>query len=139
MEYSLLYRWTPERRQLDYLRWVGASDDTAKEVQLFGLAGWLTERYRVLSERWYRENRKLATRKALVSSALSFIGTCGYYAAYVVIIARAVAGAHHARLAHVSRGVVLARSAISFSGSCSARAPSTSKGSTCATCSCSSR
>jgi ATP-binding cassette, subfamily B, bacterial len=93
MEYSLLYRWTPERRQLDYLRWVGASDATAKEVQLFGLAGWLTERYRVLSERWYRENRKLATRKALVSSALSFIGTGGYYAAYVVIIARAVTGA----------------------------------------------
>src|SRR5574338_780569 len=53
MEYSLLFRWTPERRQLDYLRWVGASDDTAKEVQLFGLAGWLTERYRVLSSRWY--------------------------------------------------------------------------------------
>jgi ATP-binding cassette subfamily B protein len=93
MEYSLLYRWTPERRQLDYLRWVGASDATAKEVQLFGLAGWLTERYRVLSERWYRENRTLATRKALVSSALSFIGTGGYYAAYVVIIARAVTGA----------------------------------------------
>src|SRR4051794_3755614 len=92
MEYSLLFRWTPERRQLDYLRYVGASDDTAKEVQLFGLAGWLTERYRVLSERWYRENRKLATRKAVVSSALSFIGTVGYYAAYIVIIARAIAG-----------------------------------------------
>ena len=92
MEYSLLFRWTPERRQLDYLRWVGASDDTAKEVQLFGLAGWLTERYRVLSERWYAENRKLATRKAVVSSALSLIGTVGYYAAYIVIIARAIAG-----------------------------------------------
>ncbi len=92
MEYSLLFRWTPERRQLDYLRWVGASDDTAKEVQLFGLAGWLTERYRVLSDRWYAENRKLATRKAVVSSALSFIGTVGYYAAYIVIIARAIAG-----------------------------------------------
>jgi ATP-binding cassette subfamily B protein len=93
MEYSLLFRWTQERRQLDYLRYVGASVDTAKEVQLFGLAGWLTERYRVLSERWYRENRKLATRKAIVSSLLSFIGTAGYYTAYVVIIARAVAGA----------------------------------------------
>jgi ATP-binding cassette subfamily B protein len=92
MEYSLLFRWTPERRQLDYLRWVGASDDTAKEVQSFGLAGWLTERYRVLSERWYRENRKLAIRKAFVSSGLSFIGTAGYYGAYIVIIARAVAG-----------------------------------------------
>jgi ATP-binding cassette subfamily B protein len=93
MEYSLLFRWTPERRQLDYLRYVGASDDTAKEVQLFGLAGWLTERYRVLSERWYAENRKLATKKAVVSSALSFIGTLGYYGAYIVIIARAIAGA----------------------------------------------
>ncbi len=92
MEYSLLFRWTPERRQLDYLRWVGASDDTAKEVQLFGLAGWLTERYRVLSDRWYAENRKLATRKAVVSSALSLVGTLGYYAAYIVIIARAIAG-----------------------------------------------
>ena len=93
MEYSLLFRWTPERRQLDYLRWVGASNETAKEVQLFGLAGWLTERYRVLSERWYRENRKLATRKALVSSALSLIGTLGYYTAYIVIIARTITGA----------------------------------------------
>ena len=92
MEYSLLFRWTPERRQLDYLRWVGASDDTAKEVQLFGLAEWLTERYRALSDRWYAENRKLATRKAVVSSVLSFIGTIGYYAAYIVIIARAIAG-----------------------------------------------
>ena len=92
MEYSLLFRWTPERRQLDYLRWVGASDDTAKEVQSFGLAGWLTERYRVLSERWYSENRKLAVRKAVVSSGLSCIGTAGYYGAYIVIIARAVAG-----------------------------------------------
>jgi ATP-binding cassette subfamily B protein len=92
MEYSLLFRWTPERRQLDYLRWVGASDDTAKEVQSFGLAGWLAERYRVLSDRWYAENKKLATRKAVVSSALSFIGTAGYYAAYVVIIARAIGG-----------------------------------------------
>jgi ATP-binding cassette subfamily B protein len=26
LQYSLLYRWTPERRQLDYLRYVGASD-----------------------------------------------------------------------------------------------------------------
>jgi len=92
MEYSLLFRWTPERRQLDYLRWVGASDDTAKEVQLFGLAGWLTDRYRVLSDRWYQENRKLAVRKAIVSSGLSFIGTAGYYAAYIVIIARAITG-----------------------------------------------
>ncbi len=91
--YSLLYRWTPERRQLDYLRFVGASDRTAKEVQMFGLAGWLTERYRVLSERFYDENRRLSIRRAVVSTALSVVGTLGYYAAYAIILVRAVEGA----------------------------------------------
>jgi ATP-binding cassette, subfamily B, bacterial len=90
--YSLLYRWTPERRQLDYLRYVGASDKTAKEVQMFGLAPWLTERYRVLSNRFYEENKRLSIRKGLVSGALSIVGTLGYYAAYAIILVRAVRG-----------------------------------------------
>jgi ATP-binding cassette subfamily B protein len=92
LSYSLLFRWTPQRRQLDYVRFVGASDRTAKEVQSFGLAPWLISRYRVLSERFYGENRSLAIKKAIVSSALSLVGTLGYYGAYVVVLVRAVAG-----------------------------------------------
>jgi len=91
--YSLLFRWTPERRQLDYLRFVGASDRTAKEVQSFGLAPWLTERYRVLSDRFYEENRQLSIRRGVISAALSVLGTLGYYAAYVIVLLRAVSGA----------------------------------------------
>jgi len=90
--YSLLFRWTPERRQLDYLRYVGASDKTAKEVQMFGLAPWLTERYRDLSQRFYEENRSLSIRRSVVSALLSILGTVGYYAAYIVILLRAVHG-----------------------------------------------
>jgi ATP-binding cassette, subfamily B, bacterial len=90
--YSLLFRWTPERRQLDYLRYVGASDKTAKEVQMFGLAPWLTERYRDLSQKFYEENRNLSIRRGVVSALLSILGTVGYYAAYVVILIRAVKG-----------------------------------------------
>jgi ATP-binding cassette subfamily B protein len=90
--YSLLFRWTPERRQLDYLRYVGASDKTAKEVQMFGLAPWLTERYRDLSQRFYEENRSLSLRRGIVSALLSILGTIGYYSAYVVILIRAVKG-----------------------------------------------
>src|SRR5450830_1276462 len=90
--YSLLLRWTPERRQLDYLRYVGASDKTAKEVQMFGLAPWLTERYRDLSQRFYEENRSLSLRRGVVSALLSILGTIGYYSAYVVILIRAVKG-----------------------------------------------
>jgi len=75
--YSLLFRWTPERRQLDYLRYVGASDTTAKEVQMFGLAGWLTGKYAELAQRFYDENRRLSVRRAVnpawsdASSAIS--------------------------------------------------------------------
>jgi ATP-binding cassette subfamily B protein len=92
LEYSLMYRRTPERRQLDYIRYAGASDETAKEVQLFGLSPWLIDRYRTLSERFYKENKNLAVRKSLASAALSLIGTLGYYIAYVIILARAMQG-----------------------------------------------
>ena len=90
--YSLLFRWTPERRQLDYLRYVGASDKTAKEVQMFGLAPWITERYATLSQRFYEENRALSIRRGLVSALLSILGTIGYYAAYIIILIHAVRG-----------------------------------------------
>ena len=91
--YSLLYRWTPERRQLDYLRMVGASGGTAKEVQLFGLAPWLVGRYRALADRFDADNRRLAVRRAGVGAVLGLVSTGGYYGAYALVIARAVAGA----------------------------------------------
>jgi ATP-binding cassette subfamily B protein len=93
LSYSLLFRRTPERRELDYLRYVGASDKTAKEVQMFGLAAWLTDRYAALAQRYYEENRRLSIRKGFVSALLSLVGTLGYYGAYVTILLRAVAGA----------------------------------------------
>jgi ATP-binding cassette subfamily B protein len=93
LSYSLLFRWTPERRELDYLRYVGASDKTAKEVQMFGLAGWLSDRYAALAQRYYDENRRLSVRKGIVSALLSILGTLGYYAAYATILLNAVAGA----------------------------------------------
>jgi ATP-binding cassette subfamily B protein len=92
LSYSLLFKWTPERRELDYLRYVGASDKTAKEVQMFGLAGWLSDRYAVLAQRYYDENKRLSVRKGVVSALLSILGTLGYYGAYVAILLRAVAG-----------------------------------------------
>ena len=92
LEYSLLYRYTPERRRLDYLRYIGASDETAKEVQMFGLAPWLIQRFRIFSRKFYEENKRLSIRRSLVSTGLSIIGTAGYYSAYIIIIVRAVKG-----------------------------------------------
>jgi ATP-binding cassette, subfamily B, bacterial len=92
LEYSLLFRRTPERRQLDYLRYVGASDRPAKEVQLFGLAAWLVERYEKLSTRFYEENKQLTIRRSAVATLLSAVGLLGYYGAYAIILLRAVQG-----------------------------------------------
>ena len=90
--YSLLYSWTPERRQLDYLRYIGASDISAKELKLFGLSDFLVGRYDRLSQEFYEANKALAMRRSLVSSLLAAVGTLGYYAAYAVIIYLTVIG-----------------------------------------------
>ncbi len=92
LQYSLLYRRTPERRQLDYLRSLCAGDQTAKEVQMFGLGEWLLLRYRTLARRFFEENRRLAVQKGVAATGLSLLGTLGYYAAYAIILWRAFYG-----------------------------------------------
>jgi len=90
--YSLLFSWTPERRLLDYLRYVGASDEMAKEVKLFDLSDFLVGRYAKLSDEFYEANKRLAVRRNLVSTLFVTIGTLGYYAAYAVIVYLTVLG-----------------------------------------------
>lgn len=90
--YSLTRSWTPERRELDYLRYIGASDQMAKEVKIFNLSDFITQRFADLSDRYYHANRKIAIRRAAWGSALSAIGTLSYYGAYVFIITQAVGG-----------------------------------------------
>jgi ATP-binding cassette subfamily B protein len=90
--YSLSRSWTPERRELDYLRFVGASDETAKEVKIFGLSDFLIDRFRTLSWEYYLKNRSLAISRASWGTLLTALGTAGYYGAYVWIVMRAVNG-----------------------------------------------
>ncbi|MCW4454041.1 ABC transporter ATP-binding protein/permease [Flavobacterium sp. MXW15] len=90
--YSLNFQWTPERRQLEYLRQVGASVDTAKEVKIFNLHRFLIERYRILAERFYRANRALARKRAIWGTLLAALGTLGYYVAYGYIAWRTIRG-----------------------------------------------
>ena len=92
LSYSLLYRWTPERRELDYLRLLGASISTAKEVKLFGLGNFLIDRTEALFGRYFQENRKLAIQKAVTNAALNILPLAGYYGAYAVILYRTARG-----------------------------------------------
>lgn len=92
LAYSLMYQWTPERRELDYLRMLGASNNSAKEVKIFGLGDHLTERARQLFDRFYRDNRGLAIKRAVTGTLLNLLPTAGYYSAYAYILYRALTG-----------------------------------------------
>jgi len=93
LAYSVLYRRTPEKRQLDYLRWLGASAQSAKEVKIFGLGSHLAHQYHEVAEAIDAENKVLAIRRAMVGSALNLVSTGGYYGAYVVVLLKTLAGA----------------------------------------------
>ncbi len=91
--YAKNFRQTPARRQLDYLRIIGGSKEAAKELKLFGLSGFLTERFTRLSDQIYRENVELSGRRLRAGALLSILGTLGYYAAYAWVIWRTLIGA----------------------------------------------
>jgi ATP-binding cassette subfamily B protein len=90
--YALAFRLTPVKRQIDYLRFLGASKDSAKELKLFGLNRFLTDRFTELSDDVYRENVALAKRRLAATVFLSLITTLGYYSGYVYVIYETLAG-----------------------------------------------
>ena len=91
--YRINFQRTPERRQVDYLRYLGSSVETAKEVKLFGLDSFLVGRFESLSEAMYDDNRRLAVQRSLWGSVFAALSTLSYYAGYGVILWRTVDGA----------------------------------------------
>ena len=92
LSYSLSFQQTPARREMEYLRVVGGSKESAKELRLFGLASFLVERYSSLSTRIQRQTLRLARRRLFFGSLLSLLGMVGYYGTYAFVIYETVAG-----------------------------------------------
>ena len=105
--YAKNFRQTPVRRQLDYLRQVGGSKEAAKELKLFGLSQFLTQRFTKLSDGIYEENVALSRRKLIAGAFLSVIAFAGYYSAYVFVIWRTVTGAYSIGLWYLLSGAIL--------------------------------
>ena len=105
--YAKNFRQTPMRRQLDYLRILGGSKEAAKELKLFGLSGFLTERFARLSDQIYSENVELSRRRLLAGGLLSLLGTMGYYAAYVWVIWQTLTGALSVGTLYFLAGAIL--------------------------------
>jgi ATP-binding cassette, subfamily B, bacterial len=91
--YSLSVRQTPARRELDYLRILGTSKESAKELKLFGLGPFFSGRYQSISNEVHHQNVELAGRKLIWGSLLALLGTVGYYGTYAYGIYLTLAGA----------------------------------------------
>lgn len=83
---------SPETRRLNYLEYVLANDEHAKEVMLFGLGPLLLDRYRRLAWSFYDEDRKLGVRRAGWAWLLSLLGTGAFYACYGAMVLQAASG-----------------------------------------------
>ena len=91
--YALSRSQTPQRRELDYLRYIGASDETAKEIKMFSLSGFIVDRFKVLSDKFYIDNKRISVKRSLWGTFFALLGSLGYYGAYVFIIQQTVKGA----------------------------------------------
>lgn len=88
--YKLTSRMAPERRQLDYMRVIGASDVTAKEVKLFGLADFISRTFSTTANKYYQSIKKLTIKRSVWGATFNIIGVIAYYGAFVFIVLKAV-------------------------------------------------
>ena len=90
--YSLAHGITPIRRELDYLRILGSSKDSAKEVKMFGLGEYLCGRYAGLTGQIIQKNIHLTRRRLLWGSIFAMLGSAGYYASYAYLVWQTLRG-----------------------------------------------
>ncbi|HXV83632.1 MAG TPA: ABC transporter ATP-binding protein, partial [Candidatus Binatia bacterium] len=90
--FRLLSRRAPETRQVNYLSRLLTEDTSAKEVKLFNLGETLLARYMTLFEKFFREDKSLALRRAVAGFGLGLIATLGFYGSYAWIVWRTVQG-----------------------------------------------
>ncbi len=79
----------PEARKLNYLEWILTRDSHVKEVKLFGLAPLILGRYRLLFEKFFNEDRRLAVRRMAWGLALGLVSLAAFYGCYLLVAGRA--------------------------------------------------
>ncbi|HVI46725.1 MAG TPA: ABC transporter ATP-binding protein [Chitinophaga sp.] len=92
LSYKLSWGQTSGRRELDYIRYIGASDETAKEVKVFDLSNFLINRFKTISDTFYRDKKNLEQRHTVWGTLFAVLGSGGYYAAYLIIIFQTISG-----------------------------------------------
>lgn len=88
-----LYNWrSPDRRKMAYMEYVLANDSHAKEVRVFGLSARFLTTYQSLAERFFKEDRALATKRTVWVVLLTLLSSGAFYGCYLSIAYTAAMG-----------------------------------------------
>ena len=90
--YKMTRKWTPEVREMNYLRLVAMNDQVAKEIKVFGLEKFITNRFADLARNYYYASKKIAVNRTIVGSLFNVLSTATYYGAYVFVLYQTVTG-----------------------------------------------
>ena len=89
-----LQNWrAPEARRHNYLEWLLTRDSHVKEVKLFGLGPLILGRYKTLFDKFYREDKRLALKRASLGVGLGSLSLFAFYGGYLYMAVRAAQGA----------------------------------------------
>lgn len=88
----MMRRQTPNNRLSEYFERVLTQEAFAKEVRLFNLGSYLLDQWRHIRGQFNRESAQLAGRQAAANVGIGTLASTGFYAAYGVVLAQAVAG-----------------------------------------------
>ena len=91
--YSLIRSQTHGRREMEYINFIGSSDESAKEVRLFDLSDFFISRYKKISGRFYQATRNLELKRSVLGTILTLPGSIGYYIAFFFILKGVLSGA----------------------------------------------
>jgi len=90
MAFRALTRRAPESRLLNYIETLLTSNETVKEVKLFGLGEPLLDRYKQLFTSFFEEDREISRKNTIASFGWGLLSNLAYYGSYVWVILQAL-------------------------------------------------
>ncbi len=93
MSFRAISRRAPESRLLSYIEMLLTSNETVKEIKLFGLGSALKLRYQELFTRFLEEDTSIARRNTLASLGWGMLSNLAYYGSYIWVIVRTISQA----------------------------------------------
>lgn len=90
MSFRMLTRRAPEVRLLNYIEMLLTSNESIKEIKLFGLGESLRNRYLTLSTQFLEDDRAIARKNTFASLAWGMLSNLAYYGSYIWVILRTI-------------------------------------------------